>query len=1153
MWFIKRYVGAIILAIVVGLLCVMNYSPNTWLTGWDNLHTEFSHSLGIERSLFGVWQEYQGLGLLAGMAHAADILRVIFVYVLDIFLPTIFVRYSFHFIMLFAGVFGVYALMRKIASPLSPFKKEVVSVFSALLYVFNFGAAQTFFVPFEPFSVFFGLLPWQILTALIYLEKPTRKHLLSLAVVHLLATPEAYVQTVFFVYLLFLSIISAWSIIINKNIKNVFILWVVVIGMNMFWILPNVYFTLKSVSTTQMAVNNLMNADRFIDMNKQYGTLTQAAVLKGFMWAPVNSPVDYFKPWRNHFQELGTMEIGYVFFTLSCLGLLVKSRYRLLLSGMFSLSLFVLLSDTPLIRELHEGIRHLPLISQIFRNPFTKFVTPAALIYALLAGQGLSWILQRFNTKKAIGVVAGALMVLLMWYVKPAWQGSYISPEMRVSIPQSYFDLFDYLKTQKSGARIANLPQDSYWGWGRYTWGPTGSGFLWYGIKQPILDRAFDVWSSELEGYYWKLTYALKHRDIAMLNAVFNEYDVEYLLFDESYIPSDSADPKVLLKQEELLSNNPNIVLDRAFGPMRLYRFLGNKKPYGEGALVEPFGWFSTQSPEGVSPFGSLFTGRPVDDNLYSITSDSGLTLTRTLPSGKWKITIPSQLDESLVPFRVFGQQVNGEGIVTFEALQPSVTIGGKEIKTQGYRYMIRIPTSENIVAYINDEKTLAIPIGENAQYAGTVYLNGAPLINSLSFFSATGNVQRLPGEAFSLPYECMGGPNGNNNTGTIELRSSKNPMCSVSLSPLRLEPQSLILTEYAVNNSPSLRARTCLYVESTGSCLEKTSFYSGTGEDGYLSLSYIPYHYPSDTEGRIEYSDISVTQLPFISAHELVLSPTAPETQLISTRKPETFRIYIPYETNDVSESFTTAPFEYDVSQITEQPLAAAGIQNSILTATRGMVSSWYRLERDPAVAYALTLDGTSKGQRPQLIVDTGVNQVKQIQTLLKDRSFDRTIIIPPGYEYDKNMSIGFNTYSYTDAQSQLSLNHLSLHPIPFRYITQMRLNKQGEAPTAYHWVEGARKNPYTYVVSNEKGNIALSQAYHDGWIAYQNGKMLEHTKVNGWANGWSLRQGYGSQGDTSVIIMIFWPQYLLYIGTGVTLIMLSSITFIYLYDRRT
>jgi hypothetical protein len=76
------------------------------------------------------------------------------------------------------------------------------------------------------------------------------------------------------------------------------------------------------------------------------------------------------------------------------------------------------------------------------------------------------------------------------------------------------------------------------------------------------------------------------------------------------------------------------------------------------------------------------------------------------------------------------------------------------------------------------------------------------------------------------------------------------------------------------------------------------------------------------------------------------------------------------------------------------------------------------------------------------------------------------------------------------------------------------------------------------------ESGLIVLSQSYDQGWQTYDinqefcnNAKLkclipwifnteLEQVMVNGWANGWLVPEGEHQ------LVIIFWPQYLEYLG---------------------
>jgi len=105
---LENHLAKLILIGIWILIFLTNFKAGTWLSGWDNLHPEFNFGFSIKRSIFAVWQEYQGLGLLGGMGHASDLPRQIFLWLASFIIPTHFLRYLFHFLMLvltFRGLF----------------------------------------------------------------------------------------------------------------------------------------------------------------------------------------------------------------------------------------------------------------------------------------------------------------------------------------------------------------------------------------------------------------------------------------------------------------------------------------------------------------------------------------------------------------------------------------------------------------------------------------------------------------------------------------------------------------------------------------------------------------------------------------------------------------------------------------------------------------------------------------------------------------------------------------------------------------------------------------------------------------------------------------------------------------------------------------
>ena len=113
--------------------------------------------------------------------------------------------------------------------------------------------------------------------------------------------------------------------------------------------------------------------------------------------------------------------------------------------------------------------------------------------------------------------------------------------------------------------------------------------------------------------------------------------------------------------------------------------------------------------------------------------------------------------------------------------------------------------------------------------------------------------------------------------------------------------------------------------------------------------------------------------------------------------------------------------------------------------------------------------------------------------------------------------------------------------------------LNLQGVI--ASH-LEVNHPNPAAYEVKvkepiAENTTLVLSQAFHEGWKAYEvssikysvfreffapilGKEIKEHVVVNNWGNGWMLQDNRmtGISEQSRTIVLVFWPQYLEYFG---------------------
>lgn len=589
------------------LLGVINYVPHEYLTGWDNLQTELSPLLAIKRALFSGWQEYQSFGLISGMAHATDLVRTLFQGFVGLFIPNHMVRYVSQMMLIAVGAIGCFRLISSvIKNKITSSRIGLFSCLGSIFYVLNYGTVQIMSLPYEPFTWFFASLPWLLYFFNTLLQKSVSKNAIIIFVIaNLLSTPSFYLQTQFVVYGFCLISLAIGNMIISKSkkaiLKKSILLGLLILVINSFWILPQTYF-IKSggVKVVSDAKSNSLATQETFYQNLEKGTLTNFLTFEGHyndLFSSGNKHI--FKSWKDyHISFVGQIS-RYLIALIVVIGVgtSIKNKKNTPILIVYVLVALTLLSNTFPIDVINELLRKIPFLHQIFRSPFTKFVIPYSLVASILFASGLIIINDKMSKyiRKShiyIGVLA---TVLLFIYAFPAFRGNYFAPSMKVEIPTPYFQLFDYFKTQPKNARIAILPEYTIWGWFRTNWGYDGSGFLWYGIEQPIVSRTFDVWSKTSEGYYWELKNAINKMDSAMFKNVLNKYRVDYLVVDDSLMAVGTSYKTIRYDDMyELIAQTSGITLDSKFKNLKVYKVT---HPLSSNNFVSLLSGVSNQGP----------------------------------------------------------------------------------------------------------------------------------------------------------------------------------------------------------------------------------------------------------------------------------------------------------------------------------------------------------------------------------------------------------------------------------------------------------------------------------------------------------------------------------------------------------------------------
>ncbi len=703
-------------------LAYLNFDSNTFLTGWDNLHPEFNLGLDFQRNFFGVWQEYRSTGLLAGQAHAADLPRLLIIYLLKFLsTPTNFIRYLTTFLPLLVGPVAVYFLIQEILHESKQTGKVIKTgaFLAGLYYILNLSTLQTFFIPFETFTWFYGTLPLILLFYLKYLKHPSLGKLLLILLISFFSGTAFFVETIFIVLFLCLLPFAIEFFLSSKkklgSLKNIVLGVTSLTIPQLYWLIPVVFYVkTNAIFTTQNRINLISSPETYF-RNLEFGNLQNVFLLKSYLFKfldlGLNGKYDYLlSVWRNHLSFGFISLIGYAIFVIIAMGVYFSLKEKFAWNKSFLsillICLFFLLGGGLLINNT------IPLVGELFRSPFTKFSIPLSLTFSYFFAIGVIFLLDIFSfldTRLTYNFTLYSVVIALVVYMSPAFSGNFISKSMRVAIPNEYFELFSYLDTQPKEARIANFPQNTFWGWNYYNWGYRGSGFIWYGIKQPILDRAFDVWEKTSQDYYEELSSALFSQNKSEFDKVINKYNVTYLLVDKSIIAPDTKASLGLDYLYSLLKDNPNYKLEKSFGDnLFLYRNL-NQKTTNFLSLSSPL---SRGDREGFLESSVLsFPLRP-STNWYS--KAGFLNTNVTLPTPSTDSSAPNTLaipslskTENLLPYKIEYKKVSSNLSIRLTPIVPTFFLNKKQIDLSIKPQTISIPVSEfnkNYILSINSQ-----------------------------------------------------------------------------------------------------------------------------------------------------------------------------------------------------------------------------------------------------------------------------------------------------------------------------------------------------------------------------------------------------------------------------------------------------------------
>ena len=1063
-----RLVLPYLLFIIIELvLFATNYVPHTYLVGWDNVFPELNFNNALKINLFSVWQQYRGLGVQDGMAHAANLLHTCFLFLLSFILPQNILRYFFHFFMHFLGMAGMYVLLRK------KFKKNAYfSLFGGLFYGLNLATIQMFYAPLEVFSTHFAAIPWGIFALLLFLEKPSKKNVLILFITHIIFTPQGFVPTVFIAYLIAVLCYCIGEIIHKKtwiSVKVTVSVLMIILIANSFWLFPFISGALTQGVIIKNTKINQISSEEIYQKNIKRGDIANVLLLRGFMLDTIENGLNgkqifIMEGWNKHINNPIVLSISCLTILAALFGALSilknkKTSVERATLLLFLCSFLLLGTNIPIASTMNEVIRkYIPLFGEAFRFPFTKLVLIFVFAFTILLVQGLETCAHSVNKKIKI-IVSPLPFVLIFIYALPVFLGLFFYPSIRLSIPKDYFDVISYFKSQPPNARIMTLPQSSFWNWLYYRWGERGSGFAWYGIEQPMLERPFDPWSNYNEQYFNEIVYALQTEDKVLFKNIINKYDISSILIDENIIQSSKIQQKdklerfisVIYPESRLIQFNTLSVINLA--PKPFIRTIApastqNNVLYEHtDALFSENGDYVYQKNGAVLyPFSSLFTNKTQsdisfdakiqDDNKIALVDTKNvLTVDKNAPI---ELTLPSFTTHEKY---VYARATIAKNVLTIQPIPISLQIGDQ--KVEFYSFQPEVITNNKIIkkCVINEN---SVDITKNVVLA----IDLPNVIHYIYQDDSEKSFEMYPKLTSDLSQ-------------TINLKKG-----TYQVKVIFEYPQYDVLTNGSI----------------------------ATGFEEKIKLV-------CSEELRRGTSKV------IRSKEELLLQ---------SVNSSSCYDLFLP-----------------ETSQ------------------RQGL--------------FLLIESKNTSGLSLRFVLDNPQQKVNIIDTKLSEKNTENIIIVPPTSPYlYSGYGVHFRNVSLDDSLSQNSIQNIRVGTLPFNWLEAIMLSTNSITPALPNRrVSFEELNPAGYLVTNDGSNmIELSQSYNVGWKAYEmNGKpnwiqenapfffgteLKNHVLVNNWANGWLLRPYGATAPEGQTVIIVFWPQYLEFIGFGLLILTFVGILFL-------
>ena len=175
----------------------------------------------------------------------------------------------------------------------------------------------------------------------------------------------------------------------------------------------------------------------------------------------------------------------------------------------------------------------------------------------------------------------------------------------------------------------------------------------------------------------------------------------------------------------------------------------------------------------------------------------------------------------------------------------------------------------------------------------------------------------------------------------------------------------------------------------------------------------------------------------------------------------------------------------------------------------------------------YFLSLTTSSSTGLPLKITARNLNS--SLNTLETNAAPGQNSFIMPATDKEASgLEVGLYVSSVDSNWTETTVNSLVGYPLPYDFLKSLRLvQSSGSTKALSKDVKFTKIGSALYFTSVSQGDLVLWQAFDSHWLALSFRGFLPHFKIDNWANGWGVSEGFSGP-----ILLIFWPQLLEQVG---------------------